>query len=146
MVEDTNTTDATLDDLRDNPVSVGFRVTNNNEKVDLYPDAPGAELGVIKHKYEGFPAQGVVLYDVTGWEIADYDLDLKDEDVTMEEEFEMFEDEIREWIADVLFNTSLSSADANTYHGGTHTIVVEDPSEGDRYTVELKTENKRRVR
>jgi len=137
---------ATLEDLRNEVPSMGFRVTNNNEGVNFYPDAAGAEYGVIEHKYEGLPAQGVILYDVVGYEIVDMDFEPQHDDATMKEEFENYEAEIREWIEDGIFTTDLSSADVNTYREDTHTYVVENPYEGDRYTIKLKTENKRRVR
>jgi len=143
---ETTTTEATLDDLRNEVPSMGFRISGNNEGVNVYPDAPGAEFGVVEHQHEGLPAQGTILYDVVGYEIVDMDFEPRHEDVTMQEEFEQCEDEIREWLDDALFNTSLSSAEANTYREGTHTYVVENPWEGDRYTVGLETENKRRVR
>jgi len=74
------------------------------------------------------------------------DFEPMDEDATMQEEFEYYEGEIRDWIEDALFNTALSSADANVYREDTHTVEIENPYDGDRYTVKLKTENKRRVR
>jgi len=137
---------ATLEDLRNEVPSIGFRVANNNEGVNFYPGAPGAEYGVIEHKYEGLPAQGVILYDVVGYEIIDMDFEPQHDDATMEEEFENYEAEIREWIEDGIFTTDLSSANVNTHREDTHTYVVENPWEGDRYTVKLETENKRRVR
>jgi len=137
---------ATLDDLRNEVPSAGFRLTNNNEEVEFYPDAPGAEFGVIKHEYEGLPARGVVLYDVVGWEIVDMDFEPMDEDATVEEEFEHFEAEIREWISEALFSSDRMGAEGNMSHVDTHTIKVTNPYEGDSYTVELETENKRRAR
>jgi len=148
MAQNTTADDesATLEDLRNEMPSMGFRVTNNNEGVNFYPGALGAEYGVIKHKYEGFPARGVVLYDVVGYEIVDMEFEPEREDTTMEEEFEYYEAEIREWIEDAIFSTDLSSADVNTYREGTHTYIIENPWEGDRYTIKLETENKRRVK
>ena len=148
MANQTNADDesATLDDLTNTVASAGFRVTANNEGVNLYPDAAGGEFGVVEHKYEGLPARGVVLYDVVGYEIVDMDFEPQHEDATMQEEFEYFEAEIREWIEDALFNADMGSAEANISREDRHRYVVENPWEGDRYTVELKTENKRRVR
>jgi len=137
---------ATLEDLRNKVPSIGFRVSSNNEGVNLYPDAPGAKYGVIEHKYEGFPARGVVLYDVVGYEIVDMDFEPHYDDATMEEEFERFEVEIREWLDNAAFSTDLSSADSNIYREARHTYVVEHSYEGERYTIKLETEKKRRVR
>lgn len=144
--DNATTTEATLDDLRSEAVSAGFRISDNNEEVELHPGAPGAEFGVVKHQYEGLPAQGTVLYDVVDWEIIDMDFETEVEDATMQEEFERYEDEIREWIESALFDGSLTSAEANIYREARHIYVVEDPWDFDRYAVELKTENQRRVR
>lgn len=149
MVAQNSTADdesATLDDLQYEEPSAGFRLTDNYEVVSFYPDAPGAEFGVIKHRYDGFPSRGVVLYDVVGWEIVDIDLEPMDEDKTMKEEFDFYETEIREWISRALFSTSCGSAEANMSHVDTHTIKVTHPYEGNSYTVKLETTNKRRVR
>jgi len=137
---------ATMDDLVNEVPSAGFRLTNNNEEVSFYPDARGAEFGVIKHEYKGLPARGVVLYDVVGWEIVDMDFETMDEDATMEEDFEHFESEIREWISEALFSSEMSSTEGNMSHVDTHTIEVTNPYEGDSYTVKLETANKCRVR
>jgi hypothetical protein len=136
---------ATLDDLVNEVPSTGFRVTSNNEEVDYYPDAPGAEYGVIKHKYDGLPARGIVLYDVVDWEIVDMDFEPTKEDATMQEEFEYYEGEIREWIEDTLFTSERTRAEANFRRVESHTIEVENPWEGDSYTIKLETANKRRV-
>jgi hypothetical protein len=144
--DDATTTEATLDDLRNEAVSAGFRISSNNEEVTVYPDASGAEFGVVEHQYQGIPAQGTVLYDVVDWEIVDMDFETEHEDATMQEEFERYEDEIREWLVDALFNASLTSAEANVYREERHVYIVEDPWDGDRYTIELETENQRRVR
>jgi len=149
MTQETDAADdepATIDDLRNDVASAAFRVTSNNEEVKFYPDAPGAEFGVVKHKYDGFPARGVVLYDVVGWEIVDMDFEPEDNDATMQEEFEYYEDEIREWISEALFSSDRNGAEANTSRVRRHTIKVTNPWEGDSYVVELKTANKRRVR
>lgn len=147
MAEKTATTDdATLDDLTNEPVTVGFEVRGNNETVKYYPGAPGAELGVVKHKYDGFPARGVVLYDVVGYEIVDYEFETHDDDMTMDEEFELFEGSIREWLDDLLFSAERTRASGHIQREGTHTWTVEHPHEDEVYTVELQTENKRRVR
>lgn len=142
----TNDASTTLEDLRGKVPSVKFRLTDNNEEVEVYPDVPGAEFGVIKHKYEGLPARGVVLYDVVGWEIVEMDFEPNDNDATMEEEFKHFKTEIGEWITGVLFSSHRAGTEANMSQVDTHTIEVTDPYEGDSYTVKLETDNKRRVR
>jgi hypothetical protein len=143
-----NTTDDGSDtiDLTNEMATVSFEVRSNNETERWYPESGNAEYGIVSHRYEGFPARGVVRYDVVGYEIVDMDFKPMDEDATMQEEFEYYEGEIRDWIEDALFNTALSSADANVYREGTHTVEIKNPYEGDRYTIKLETENKRRVR
>ncbi|WP_179234007.1 hypothetical protein [Halorubrum halodurans] len=130
MAQNTTTTSndetVTADDLRHEVPTARFQLANNNKEVAFYPDVDAAEYGVIKHEYEGLPGRGVVLYDVTGWETVDKDIDT----------------ETREWISAALFGTG--GAEGNMSHVDTHTIKVTNPYEGDSYTVKLETANKRR--
>lgn len=147
MAQQTTTDDepATTDDLLNAVPSTGFTVPSNNEGINLYPDPTGHARGVLKHTFDGWPANGIVLYDVTGYEIVDCEFEPLDEDATMEEEFDIFEADIREYIDGVLFDSSLSSAEGNCGYVDHHTIEITNPYEGDSYTVALETENKRRV-
>lgn len=146
MAPETTTDDeAQTDDLTNLTPSVGFRRTGNNERMWVYPDAPGAKHGVIRHDYDGLPARGTILYDVTGYDIVDMDFEVGDENTTMAEEFDHWEVEFREWIEGALFDTSLGATEANFSDEGGHTITLKNPWEGDEFTVELETENKRRV-
>lgn len=137
--------DDEIDLLNEEPTA-GFTVSSNNEEVEIYGDGLGGELGCVEHTYDGLPARGVVRYDVDGYEIVDMEFDPEDDDATMEEQFDALEAEIREWIESALFESGVSSAEANIYREKTHTVVVENPWEGDRYTIELETSNKRRIR
>ena len=133
-------------DLQNEPTTVGFRVTDNNERVRLYPNAGETELGVIRHDYDGLPARGTILHDVVGYEIVDYTFEELHSFDTAEEEYEYCKGEICEWIDKALFDTSLSSADCNTYREGTHEWRVAHPYEGDEFVIHLHTTNKRRIR
>lgn len=138
-----STTGATLDDLRNELATFRATVRSNNETVRLYPDAGDTAFGVIRHDYEGFPAQGTVLYDVVGFDIVDMDFEPHD-DMTMAEEFEQIEDDVRTYIREALFD-GRSRASAHTSRTETHTICVEHPHEGNEWVIELDTANKRRV-
>lgn len=149
--DDTEATDesnsATKDALLNVVPSTGFRVTSNNEKINVYPDPTGTARGVIEHQYDGWPAKGVVLHDITGYEIVDASGETggPDEDETLAEMLDIWEADIREWIDGVLFDTSLSSTEGNCKYVDTHTIEITNPWEDETYTVELETENKRRI-
>lgn len=133
-------------DLVNEPVAVRLNVPRNNELVRLYPDAGTEQCGIIRHDYDGLPALGTVLYDVVGYEIVDATFhDLDDDDNHMQE-YEYYEREICEWIDEAVFDTSLSSADCNTYRGDTHEWRVEHPWEGDEFVIHLHTANKRRIK
>lgn len=125
-------------DLSNEPVSFRFEIRSNNETVIYRPGVSEHHCGVIQHKYDGFPAQGEVRYDVLGYDVIDTDASA--------EEYEMYESEIAEYLDSVLWDTSLSSASANVSHAGHHKVRIENPYEGDWYVVEFDTANRRRVR
>ena len=145
MAQKTTTDDesATKDDLQNVVPSAGFRETSNNEEIKIYPDPTETARGVIQHTYDGLPARGVVLYDIVDYEIVDSDFEPVEE--TMADDMELYGDEIREYIDGVLFDSSMSSPEGNCGYVDHHTVTVENPWDGDSYTVELETDNKRRV-
>jgi hypothetical protein len=135
----------TLEDLKQSQYVYRGEYRSNNQTTYYYSDNGDAEYGVIRYDYDGLPAQGIVLYDVVGYTIEDYDLNTDEDE---DEEFRVFEDEIKEWIEDVLFttdNVGPSGPEAHLEYVGNHTFEIEDPYEGDEYTVKLDVENKRRV-
>lgn len=146
--DESTKTSATKDDLLNVVPSTGFRVTSNNEKINVYPDPTDTAHGVIEHTYAGWPAKGIVLYDITGYDIVDArgETGAPDEDETLEEMLEGWEPDIRDWLDGVLFDSSMGSTEGNCKYVDTHTIEISNPWEDETYTVELETENKRRVR
>jgi hypothetical protein len=118
---------------------------SNNETVYYYPDADGGTYGVIRYDYDGYPAQGIVLFDVMGYSIEDYSFKT---DENQDEEFDTYESEIKEWIEAVLFtteNVGPSGPEAHIDYVGGHTFEIQDPYEGDEYTVKLDVVNERRI-
>jgi hypothetical protein len=121
-------------------------VRDNNETVKLYPDHDdGGSRGLIRHQYDGLPAHGVVVYDVTGFKITD--VSIPDEelpaDKTETEMLERYRDDYVEWV-----NIDVFSDEHSVWvkYVGKHTFTVKNPYEGDVITVELETEDKRRLR
>jgi len=121
-------------------------VSDNNETVKLYPDHPdGGSRGLIRHQYSGYPAHGVVVYDVTGFEITDVSIPDKElpDGTTETEMLERYRDDYCEWV-----NTDVFGDEPSEWieYVSKHTFTVKNPYEGDVITVELKTDNKRRLR
>lgn len=132
-------------DLSDALPTVRFRRAGNNEELVYYPEAGDAAFGVVEHRYDGWPARGVVRFDVIGWEIVDADFDSEPYYGSVEEDLEKMEAEIREWVEEVLCQTDSTRGSASFRDEGGHTIRVIDDYEGDEYVVELETENRRRI-
>lgn len=138
--------------MTDNPTfrheipTVAAEICDNNETVKLYPDHDdGGSRGLIRHQYDGSPAHGVVVYDVTGFKITD--VSIPDEelpaDKTETEMLERHRDDYREWVNNNVFGDESSGW---IEYVDKHTLTFENPYEGDVITVELETENKRRLR
>jgi len=144
-------------------VTVAHEIRSNNERVRLYATADGEtphidrsvsaddvdRYGVIRHDYEGLPARGTVLYDVTDYEVVDVNIPDdgdRPDNHTDREVFEAFEYEYREIIERDLFSSEYRSASDAQFTDDTHTVLVRNPHDGDELTVKLHTTNKRRVR
>lgn len=110
-----------------------------SEIVKLYPDAGDTEYGVLRTQYDGYPAYGVVLEDVVGWELVDYEFD--DEDDWFDSGV------VSEMVEDVLFRKgSRAYRRVEINDAGDHIVeLYEIETTGDKWYVELETENKRRV-
>jgi hypothetical protein len=118
-----------MKDLQNETPGFLYRHTSNNEEIRYYP-----ESDIIEHRYDGFPAMGIVRYDVTSWDIIDYDFS--------ENEFETYESEILE-LVERLISGKTNGITVNRVDY--HTYSFKNPYEGETYVVNFQTENKSRI-